>query len=130
MLTVLLAKVMQTEFHESLHVIQAAEGGVTMHCFDFKELLLDSNHCNIERASTYVNDEYVPVFLIFIGVIDSESNSLRFLNRSDDRQACHLTADNGGGYLGFAKVHRDSYTDNFDLAYSQVGLYRLLHFSN
>ena len=70
-LTVLLAKVMQTEFHESLHVVQTAEGGVTMHCFDLKELLLDSNHCYIERASTYVNDEYVPVFLVGVGVIDS-----------------------------------------------------------
>jgi hypothetical protein len=71
MLPILLAKVMQAEFHESFHVIQATEGGVSMHCFDFEELLLDSDHCHIERASTYVNDKYVPVFLVLVGVIDS-----------------------------------------------------------
>jgi hypothetical protein len=56
MLPILLAKVMQAELHKSLHVIQAAESGVSMHSFDFKELLLDSNHCHIERASADVND--------------------------------------------------------------------------
>ena len=71
MLAILLAKVMQAEFHESLYVIQPAKSGVSMHSFDFKELLLDSNHCDIERASTYVNDQYVPVFLVLVGVIDS-----------------------------------------------------------
>ena len=71
MLAGLLSELMQAVLHESLYEVLGTKSGVSMHGLDFEELLLNGYHSHIKRATTYVDDQYVSVVLVGVGVIDS-----------------------------------------------------------
>ncbi len=71
MLTGDLSELVQTVLHKSFHEILATQCSISVHGFHFEDLFLNGYHCHIQGASTYVNDQYVSVLLIFVRVIDS-----------------------------------------------------------
>ncbi len=62
---------MKAVIHEPFDKVVASQCGVSVHGFDFKELLLNSDHSHIKRASSHIYDEYIPVLFISISMVDS-----------------------------------------------------------